>query len=224
MKKKFLSLLLALAMCLSLSVPAFAESTSAKSTAVYTYDTYSVYYDSDISTSWATLSAYLDSAESILDSKFDISLDRLYAVSSSALNQRDGCTRSVSLICNTNCGTLSSCKDLHHKSGNHFLYVSDAGNAKIFRFVNYIICRYNTSTLQHQTLVGMASNDDSDAMVSIRANSILWATVHELSHWYGAHDFQCVDGQECVMRYGSTVYNKWCDNCADDIEMYLLGY
>lgn len=217
-----------LSICISLlfvsSICIIPTAAASVNTRIYRHDYYSVSYNSEMDETWSTLAAYLDTAETLLYNNFNINLDRLFASSSSALNQRDGCTRGDSVICSTSCGALSTCYNNHHKAGYYFLDQADASDAKVFRFVDFAICRYKTSSSVHGEIYGAASGDDSDIIVSLCSPTVQRTTVHELSHWYGARDNQCVSGQDCVMRYGTSVYNKWCDNCEEDINNYLLGF
>ena len=188
---------------------------------MYTTDSYSVYYKTGMSTPWSTLANYLNTAETALENQFDIYLTRLYASSSSNLTPRSGCPIGVNAICSSYCAENDLCKTLHHKSANHFLYQSEAGDAKIFRFVDYVLCWYSGSG--HGEVYGLASGDDSDIIVTLKASNIQRTVVHEFSHWYGAYDNRCTSDL-CVMKRGSNVYNRWCSRCKEDIEDYLLGF
>lgn len=222
MKKKLLCCVFALCFVLSLISLAFASNfeKNVSRAANYTSDSYAVYYKPGMTTPWSTLAGYLNTAETLLENEFDIYLTRLFASTSTALNERAGCTRGSSSLCDSVCGAVSSCATLHHKNATHFLYCMDSYDAKIFRFVDFKLCRYSGGN--HGEVYGMASGDDSDIIVSLTAPYIQRTVLHELSHWFGARDNDCVDGQPCVMRYSSPVDNRWCDNCEEAIREYLI--
>lgn len=184
-----------------------------------TYDYY-LYKNSAMSTSTTTLHNYLDIASDAIKSAYNVSFNRLSTTSSSAFNQRTGCTRTVSQICtSSSCGAVSECTDIHHKAGYYFLYVNKIGIAKVFRYVDYALCR--TKSSKHGQIYGAASGDDKNVIISLQAPNIQRTTCHELSHCIGANDGVCVSGQACVMTYGSNVYNLWCTECAKDIANFL---
>ena len=66
-----------------------------------------------------------------------------------------------------------------------------------------------------------ASASNRNIIVTLQSPNIQRTTCHEMSHWIGASDLSCVNGQACVMTYGSNVYNVWCAQCAQAIVNFL---
>jgi len=158
------------------------------------------------------------SAQIAFYNTFRINLVLQASNTTTALNPRPGCSRS--LFCNHNCGLLSSgadCRQRHHRSGWHFLYVDQVANTNIFRFVDYRLCFYFGGTAGHGLVGGLSST------AAIRRNIIVTAigsnprvaTAHEISHLFGARDNVCAPGFACVMSGRS--HNLWCPICHADI-------
>lgn len=179
-----------------------------------------VYKNSAASVNLSDLNNYIAEANSIFTGKFNISFNRLWSGSSSALNQRAGCAKVYTVCCDSNCGALNACKTSHHKSGLHFLYIDSSSTSSTVRFVDYATCYYDSSAAKHNQCYGL-SDTDNDVLVSLRAPTIQRTTCHELAHCFGARDNVCTPGESCVMTYDSNVTNKWCSQCTQDILNYL---
>lgn len=187
-----------------------------------TFDVY-VYRNSEMSSTTASpLNNYITTASNSINQKFNVSYNRVSTLSSTLLDQRDGCSKSRQLYCDAACGTVANCTDLHHKSGAHFINELSRANRKVFRYVNYAICHY-TSDNGHEGIYGLASADDKDIIVSSMSYNIQRTVTHELSHWIGARDKAC-SSSVCVMYYGGDTTNKWCTNCSQDINAYMDEY
>lgn len=183
-----------------------------------TYDIH-LYKNSAMTTSTDTLNNYITSASNIFTSKYRVSFNKVWAGSSTSLNQRSGCTKTISQICNSDCGTLSTCGSSHHKSANHFLYVHQSSSNKIVRYVDYALCFLDSSN-DHIKINGAAVSN-KDIIITLQSSNVQRTTCHEFSHWLGARDNVCVSGQPCVMNPSSNVYNVWCTQCAKDIVKFM---
>ncbi len=177
-----------------------------------------LYKNADMITSASALNNYISTANSAFQNTFNVSFNRRWTLSASALNQRSGCTRGNPLLCNSTCGALSRCTDVHHKAGYYFLYVNEYPTEKVFRYVDYALCVTHSGS--HSGING-ASVSNRNIIVTLQSPNIQRTTCHELSHWIGANDLSCVNDQACVMRYGTNVYNVWCAQCAQAIVKFL---
>ena len=175
-----------------------------------------VYKNSNATTDLTDLNSKITEANSIFMAKFNISFNRSWSRSTSALNERTGCNEGASNCCDGSCGTVAPCATLHHKSALHFLEVNSSSSTSTFRFVSYPTCYYSVKKGTHGQCYGLCDTD-ADIIVSLEAPNLQRTTCHELSHWFGARDEVCTPGQSCVMTYDSNVTNKWCAQCTQDI-------
>ena len=178
-----------------------------------------LYKNSAMSTSFTTLQNYISTANTAFTDTYRVQFNRTTSATSTALNQRSGCQLSISQICNSSCDNNADCKEKHHKAGYHFLYVHETSSTKVFRYVDFAICR-TPSGGSHGSING-AAVANKNIIVTLQSSNIQRTTSHELSHWIGANDNVCVSGQSCVMTYGSNVYNLWCTQCKKDIVEFL---
>lgn len=180
-----------------------------------------------MSTALSTLQGYINTASSVFENAYRIRFNIIQSASISDLNPRSGCSWGNNQMCryttntNTSCGANSNCRDLHHKSASHFLYVNSSNTYKVFRYVDYTLCYYQASPASHILVYGLTSYDDTNVIVTLQAANVQRTTCHELSHCYGARDSVCISSQPCVMTYGSNVYNVWCAQCQHDIIDYI---
>lgn len=182
---------------------------------------YDLYRDSSTSTSATQILGYTTQASSDILNAYDVSFICDLRVSTSELNQRAGCTLSTSQRCSPVCGDINSCDTVHHKAGIYFLYkVQTISSNTIISFVDFPMCRYSTDQ-GHYGVNGLCDQTCKRVIVSLYSDNVQRTTCHEMSHLIGARDGVCTTGQECVMRYGSSVTDEWCDQCQSDILAYI---
>jgi hypothetical protein len=122
------------------------------------------------------------------------------------------------------CHRGSDCHIRHHRSSHHFVDVSRSSNINTFRFVDFGLCYYfsenpfNPDDPNHIYVLGVGYVGDRDMLVTLGGDATLnrIVTAHEISHMLGVtHDKQCNRNQDCVMEGDG--YNRWCENCIDEI-------
>jgi len=181
-------------------------------------------------TNLATVRGYVNYAATVLASNFGIILvEQGSGQQKPTLNPKASCPRGSS-ACDSSCGTVSNCRTLHHKSANYLLQDVDWSNGPtaVIRFVDFSLCCYtldgNNNYVHYSGNIGGAALKPYNCLVTTLSSSPGFpqlATVHEISHLFGAPDYGCTSGQLCVMTYGSNVNNAWCDNCRAAINQYI---
>ena len=162
----------------------------------------------------------LDSVKPAFRNTFGIYLQRQGTRRENELNQRPGCRLPHTERCNPLCGSLSRCRDWHHRSGDRLVFNVNPGsrNLAVFRFVDYIICSYQGNG-HHIEALGLANRLlGNDTVVTTRSEGLTRAVIaHEISHLFGADCSLPCTSTFCVMRLGSDVHLLWCTRCSAEI-------
>jgi len=169
------------------------------------------------STGNSTPQAIMDNVKPAFQQLYRIDLRRGTGLSTSALNQRSGCTRPNNIGCNATCAPVSQCIARHHRASHHFIGVlPGTRNRLAFRFVDYGLCAANAGHVDN--VGGVANRLGNDMIITIARGSAAARrfAAHEISHIFGAWDGFCTPGQTCVMNE-SPRYYLWCNNCASHI-------
>lgn len=114
--------------------------------------------------------------------------------------------------CTPECGSVTSCSTLHHKSAYKILNMTETSGKYFCRFTNYHFCEYDAPN--HTSALGVAYKNSKKSAVSTCCGiTKLEETIrHELSHNLGVPDGQC--NGLCIIAGNG---DKWCSHCASII-------
>ncbi len=175
-----------------------------------------IYRDSNITSN--TASAAFNNAVNGFDETFGIKFSLKGNYSSTILNLNSSCETGSNTICNSSCGTLSSCNSIHHKASEQLLALLQDNSDPTYciRIVSYKMCWYGWSPLRHGQVSGLADTAGKNSVVTTNSYhpasgeySLQQLIRHELSHNLGVLDDTCTSGEDCVIR-SEAGYNTWC--------------
>lgn len=173
------------------------------------------------SVSSSLVSSQLGSAKAKFLETFNVSFDIAQTAYNSSLTETSGCTLSPN-YCTSVCGTVSSCSNLHHKSGGRLLTTAaDSSYNTVVRYVNLKLCYYQNSN--HLNINGLAntgtySSAGRNALITITHTPPLNTTLHELTHVLGGS--HC-NNSTCLMYKYSSSSVTWCTSCIKSIRIML---
>ncbi len=173
-----------------------------------TYDA-RLFYDSGTTQSASTLELVYKSAIKDIRRAYCIEFNLMSTAESSLLNGNSCPNTTSSNICNSTCGSVSSCSSLHHKSASRLLSLLQNNGYYTYRLVSHAICTYSDSS--HYGIVGLGYRPGKNAITSLESTPNLTRSIqHELTHNLGGSHDTCISTQKCVL-HGD--YGYWCDNC-----------
>ncbi len=166
--------------------------------------------------------SYLESSLSLFENEFYISASTS-TMGSTANLDGNNCAdvhSSNMVMCSADpCGANAKCSDIHHRSALRLLW-ADVGNVPsgtyLVRYVNHVMCYYNSSDGRHYGVNGLTYSYGDDAIVTKTSSDVIRTTRHEISHWFGALDNDCNHLYSCMMS-SSNENGNWCVNCYNKI-------
>ncbi len=172
-----------------------------------------IYYDAGTSYSTGELTSIYNSATSDFYEFFCINFNLSSVSLSNSLNGNNCPNTSSSNICNSSCGSLSTCNSVHHKGSSRLLNLLKSDSYYTYRLVSHAVCRYNDSS--HYDVVGLGHILGKNALTSTESSPDLECSIqHELTHNLGRTHESCTPNQRCVLK-GHLGY--WCDACSDAV-------
>ena len=173
-----------------------------------------ILYDSNIPQSTGHFEQIFNDATAGFLSQYNISFYNYSITSTASLNLDPNChVSSMSAPCDGLCGALDMCETTHHRSADRILDDFASDFYYTCSFVEYAICRYDsTKTTPHDDVAGRGNVEGKNCVVWFySAHSTDAALQHELSHNLGVEDHDCTPNQPCIM--DNTIFiNHWCDN------------
>ena len=168
-----------------------------------------LFYDYGTTQSSTTLSLVYNSAVNDIRRAYCIEFNLTSTLESALLNGNSCPNTASSDICNSTCGSVSSCSSLHHKSASRLLSLLQNSSHYTYRLVSHAICTYSDSS--HKEIIGLGTRPGKNAITSLESTPNLARSIqHELTHNLGGSHSTCISTQKCVL-HGD--YGYWCDNC-----------
>ena len=174
------------------------------------------YYNTAIKDIWTTFGIYFQLVSVASDSQLSLAYNDPTYSSTNVW----GCSANASayddiIICDENCGALSSCATLHHHSASKLILYSQSSYLYTCRMVAYNICYYSNGS--HGRIGGLASITGRDSVVTTaEGHGMSYLIQHELSHNIGANDHNTLD--TCVIN-GDKGF--WCSDCRAKIVAWI---
>jgi len=176
-----------------------------------------ILYDSSCPYSASELNNYYSSAVGAFTTEFFIRFNRNSTSYLSSLTGASCPNTDKSSICTEDCGGLSNCNKLHHKSSQRLLNVEQSSSYYTYRLVGHALCYYENG--QHKGVVGLGNVNGKNAITSVTSSPDIARSIqHELTHNLGGSHNTCdANSQRCVLK-GDKDY--WCDTCRANILKY----
>ncbi len=183
------------------------------------------YYNAAIMDIWTTFGIYFQLVSVGSDSQLSLAYNDPTYSSTGVW----GCSANASayddiIICDENCGALSSCETLHHHGAKKLNSYSLDSYLYTCRIIAYNMCYYKDG--DHTSIGGLSTpiqldNGEfvvKDVIVTTAAgHGMSYLIQHELSHNIGTYDHN-VSSEYCVM---TRTEGYWCSNCRAKIVAWI---
>lgn len=173
-----------------------------------------ILYDSNIPQSTGHFEQIFNDATAGFLSQYNISFYNYSITSTASLSLDPNChVSSMSAPCDGLCGALDMCETTHHRSADRILDDFASDFYYTCSFVEYAICRYDsTKNPPHDAVAGRGNVKGKNCVVWYYSPyNTAAALQHELSHNLGVRGHDCTPNQPCIM--DNTIFiNHWCDN------------